>query len=99
MAYEQGMLEMALAAAVGNDPALVLELRTAFLDSAEANFGQLVAVTNKLDWELGALRLKGLAASFGAEDLLRAAERLGGAPFGDKDALAAVRAELNAIAA
>lgn len=99
MAYEQGMLEMALAAAVGNDPTLVLELRSAFLDSAEQHYASLAAAAGTFEWQLGALRLKGLAASFGADDLIAAVDRLAESATGNVAALSAVRAELDAIAA
>lgn len=98
MAYESGMLEMALAAAVGNDATLVLELRTAFLESAEAQLAGLTDARSALDWQLHALRLRGLAASFGADDLLVAVDALSAAPAGDAAALGRVRDEIAAIA-
>lgn len=99
MAYEQGMLETALAAAVGNDPALVLELRDVFIDSAERHLAAAELATSQPMWTASLLRLKGLAASFGAGDLMAAATAAMDAPMGDVPALTAIRAELDAIEA
>lgn len=83
MAYDPGALDTALAAAVGNDPALIAELRTAFLDSATRQSGLLSRARNDANWQMAAWRLKGLAASFGAVRLMNAAEHAARAAPGD----------------
>jgi HPt (histidine-containing phosphotransfer) domain-containing protein len=75
MAYDPGALETALAAAVGDDPALIVELRRAFLDSAAIHIDAMRRAASPSDWQDAAYRLKGLAASFGATALMDAAER------------------------
>ncbi|MFS0735691.1 Hpt domain-containing protein [Sphingomonas sp. 1P06PA] len=74
MAYEPQGLDAMLAAAVGDDPALVNELRTAFAESARALAGELRSAPGDAEWRAAALRLQGLAASFGALGLMALAE-------------------------
>lgn len=74
MAYESGALEATIAAAAGDDPALMGELRSAFLDSAARQLDLLRRSRCDGNWNVAAMRLKGLAASFHAEELLLAAE-------------------------
>lgn len=69
MAYDPGALQTALAAAVGDDPALIAELRFAFLASAHAHADSLGRARNDADWQTAACRLQSLAASFGAMQL------------------------------
>lgn len=73
MAYDPGALQSALAAAVGDDPALVAELRSAFLQSAHAHLDALGRARCEADWQAAASRLQGLAASFGAIRLMELA--------------------------
>jgi hypothetical protein len=81
MAYDPGALQTALAAAVGDDPALVAELRSAFLASAYAHVDALGRSRCDGNWRMAACRLQGLAASFGAIRLMElAAEAAEGAP-------------------
>ncbi|MEP6247541.1 MAG: hypothetical protein ABJ062_11225, partial [Marinomonas sp.] len=70
MAYESGALDATLAAAAGEDPALIAELRTAFLESAQKQMDLLKRARCDGNWDVAAMRLKGLAASFHAEELL-----------------------------
>ena len=74
MAYENGALDATLAAAAGDDPALLSELRGAFVESAHRQLDLLKRSRCDGNWNVAALRLKGLAASFHAEDLLQAAD-------------------------
>lgn len=74
MAYENGALDSTLAAAAGDDSALLRELRSAFLESAEKQLDLLKRSRCDGNWNVAAMRLKGLAASFHAEELLQAAE-------------------------
>lgn len=81
MAYDHGALDATLAAAAGDDAALMKELRTAFLESAARQLDLLKRARCDGNWNVAAMRLKGLAASFHANDLLKAAETaLRGAP-------------------
>ena len=74
MAYENGALDATLAAAAGEDAALLSELRGAFIESAQKQLDLLKRSRCDGNWNVAAMRLKGLAASFHAEDLLIAAE-------------------------
>ena len=70
MAYDPGAIDATLAAAVGDDPALIAELREAFLDSADRVVEALQSADSDEAWRNAAWRLKGLAASFGAVRLM-----------------------------
>jgi HPt (histidine-containing phosphotransfer) domain-containing protein len=74
MAYEGGSLDANLAAAAGYDPELIRELRTAFIESAERQIDLLGRSRCDGNWQVAAMRLKGLAASFHAEGLQALAE-------------------------
>lgn len=81
MAYESGALDATLAAAAGADPALIAELRVAFAESAQKQTDLLKRARCDGNWHVAAMRLKGLAASFNAEELLKLAdEALDSAP-------------------
>ena len=79
MAYDPGAIDATLAAAVGDEPALIAELRAAFIESATGGVAALEAAVDSTGWRVAAWRLKGLAASFGAMTLMalaaEAAER------------------------
>lgn len=70
MAYDPGAIETTLAGAVGDDPALIAELRVAFVDSAVRALASLADAADGAAWSAAAWRLKGLAASFGAVRLM-----------------------------
>ena len=74
MAYDPGAIDATLAAAVGDEPALIAELREAFLDSAKRELAALEAAGDAESWRAAAWRMKGLAASFGAVRLMALAE-------------------------
>ena len=74
MVYEAGALDATLAAAAGDDAALMRELRSAFAQSALKQLDLLKRSRCDGNWNVAAMRLKGLAASFHAEELLLAAE-------------------------
>ena len=81
MAYASGDFEMALAAAAGNDPELLGELRQGFAQSVDGQLDLLRRSRCDGNWRLAAERLKGLGASFHAGELvLLAEEALDGAP-------------------
>lgn len=74
MAYEAGALDATLAAAAGEDAVLFAELRTAFAESLARQIDLLRRARCDGNWQVAALRLKGLAASFHAEQLIVLAE-------------------------
>lgn len=74
MVQEAGALDATLAAAAGDDSALLQELRGAFLESASKQLDLLKRSRCDGNWNVAAMRLKGLAASFHAEELRAAAE-------------------------
>jgi HPt (histidine-containing phosphotransfer) domain-containing protein len=81
MAYDPGALNASLAAAVGSDPALMAELRSAFVESAARQLDLMGRSRCDANWEFAASRLKSVAASFGAVGLVALAdEALAGAP-------------------
>jgi HPt (histidine-containing phosphotransfer) domain-containing protein len=83
MAYDPGAIDATLAAAVGDEPALIAELREAFLDSARRALDGLESATDAAEWQAAAFRLKGLAASFGAVRLMAIASEAAGVPSQD----------------
>ncbi|WP_336977104.1 Hpt domain-containing protein [Altererythrobacter fulvus] len=74
MAYENGALDATLAAAAGDDPVLLTELRNAFSESLANQVDLLRRARCDGNWNVAAMRLKGLAASFHAEGLIGLAE-------------------------
>ncbi|MCT2558700.1 Hpt domain-containing protein [Tsuneonella sp. YG55] len=81
MAYEQAAFDATIAAAAGEDPALFAELRNAFRDSLERHLDHLKRARCDGNWTVAAQRLRGLAASFHASELVElAAEAIEGAP-------------------
>jgi len=74
MSYDPGALNAALAAAVGEDSALIADLHVAFMESALRQVDLLARARCDANWELAAWRLKGLAASFGLAGLMGLAE-------------------------
>ena len=74
MAFESGAMDATLAAAAGDDTALVAELRSAFLESAERQLDLLGRSRCDGNWTVAAMRLKGLAASFHAEEVMDLAQ-------------------------
>ena len=74
MAYESGALDATLAAAAGEDPALLAELRAAFVESLESQIDLLKRARCDGNWNVAAMRLKSLAASFHAGELIALAQ-------------------------
>lgn len=83
MAYDPGAIGATLAAAVGDEPALIADLRDAFIDSAQRTLIALESARDAGDWRVAACRLKGLAASFGAVRLMTLATEAAGGTAGD----------------
>ena len=66
MAYDPGAIDATLAAAVGDEPALIAELREAFHDGVQRCLETMKTSESPDGWAAAALRLKGLSASIGA---------------------------------
>lgn len=98
MAYDPGAIEAALAAAVGEEPGLIAELRLAFHDSAERTLDAMAASTDELAWREAAWRLKGLAASFGAVRLMDLAAAAADRPIGDEAVMRRLRRAVERLA-
>ncbi|GAA4643712.1 hypothetical protein GCM10023115_16720 [Pontixanthobacter gangjinensis] len=75
MLYENGSLDATLAAAAGEDAVLMAELRSAFAESLERQIDLLKRSRCDGNWVMAAQRLKGLAASFHADELISLAEK------------------------
>ena len=97
MSYDPGALHTALAAAVGDDSALIADLRVAFLERANRQVALLGRARCDANWELAAWRLKGLAASFGLTALIILADEAAAAAPGDPRVLRKLRAALQAL--
>lgn len=97
MAYETGSFETALAAAAGEDRALVSELRLAFLESASRQLDLLRRSRCDANWRTAALRLRGIAASFHDEPLIALSEDAGHGAPGDPAAIRMIGARLDEI--
>ncbi|RYD58926.1 MAG: Hpt domain-containing protein [Sphingomonadales bacterium] len=87
MAYDPGAIDATLAAAVGDEPQLIAELREAFLDGVRRCLEAMKAADNPGDWSSAALRLKGLSASFGAVRLMALAAEAASAQTHDSAVL------------
>lgn len=81
MAHEAADFDATLAAAAGEDMALLAELRCAFVESLASQIDLLKRARCDGNWEVAALRLKGLGSSFHAPELVKLADQaLEGAP-------------------
>ena len=83
MVYEAGALDATLAAAAGDDPALMAELRAVFRESVARQVNLLRRARCDGNWQVAAMRLKGLAASFQVWPLLELADEAVEAAPGD----------------
>lgn len=91
MAYDPGAIDATLAAAVGDEPGLIAELRLAFVESAERAYTLMAEAETVESWKAAAWRLKGLAASFGAIRLMALATDAVGATPRDPTTLAKLK--------
>ncbi len=81
MSMDFGAFDTALNAAAGDDAVLASELRLAFVESAERQISLMGRSRCDANWEYSALRLKGVAASFGSTELIAMADTaMAGAP-------------------
>lgn len=79
MTYEHGTIDSALAAVAGDEPAVIQDLRRAFVEGVTRAMEAMHMAGDAREWREAALRLKGLAASVNALPLMtlaaQAAER------------------------
>ena len=81
MAFSDGHLDATFAAAAGEDPGLLAELRAVFGESLDRQIDLLRRARCDGNWAVAAMRLKSLGASFDAPDLVGLAdEALDSAP-------------------
>ncbi|KQZ71716.1 hypothetical protein ASE06_20220 [Sphingopyxis sp. Root214] len=98
MSFDSGPLDRYLSAAFGDDPAMAMDLRTAFTGSARDLSDLMRRSRCDANWEMAATRLKGLAATFGIIPLIQLAEAaIDGAP-GDPAVLRQINSAIDAIA-
>lgn len=94
MAYVSGDLDATLAAAAGEDLDLLRELRAAFIESLGRQVDLLHRSRCDGNWQVAAMRLKGLAASFHVEALIALADEAIEAAPGDPVVLRRLKAFL-----
>lgn len=75
MAYEAGDFDANLAAAAGDDPALLADLRAGFAESLAAQVDLLRRARCDANWLTAANRLRALGASFHAAQLANLAQQ------------------------
>ena len=98
MSFDSGPLDRYLTAAIGDDAAMALDLRNAFTGSARDLSDLLRRARCDANWNVAALRLKGLAATFGIIPLIQLAEAaMAGAP-GDPAVLRDINRAIDEIA-
>jgi HPt (histidine-containing phosphotransfer) domain-containing protein len=83
MVQQSGSFDATLAAAAGEDQNLLAELRAAFVESLAQQLDLLRRARCDGNWEMAALRLRGLGTSFHAPDLVRLAEEALDGPPGE----------------
>ncbi len=98
MSYDPGALEAALAAAVGDEPGLIADLRGAFFASANQHMAALRRAETADEWRTAAMKLKSLAASFGALRLMELASVAATAARPDAAALRRIERALAVLA-
>jgi histidine phosphotransfer protein HptB len=97
MAFDPGAISSNLAAAVGDEPTLIAELKLAFAESAERVLASLQAAEDRESWVAAASRLKGLTASFGAVKLMALADQALAAGRPDPAVLRKIRAAVRRL--
>lgn len=86
-----------MAAVVGDDPQLAEELRRSLVESAERYADLLFRARCDANWYAAAWRLKGVAASYGATMLLKAADDAIDAAPGDPVALRKINRAISGL--
>jgi len=99
MAFESGTLEATIAAAAGDDPELISELRAAFIESVARQVDLLSRARCDGNWHVAATRIKGLGASFHVETLIALADEALEAVPGEPSILRRLRAFIEEFSA
>lgn len=97
MSFEPSALDMTLSAAAGNDLALQAELRQAFLVSARRQADLLRRSRCDANWQMAALRLRAIAASFHADELVALATAAVSAAPGEPTVLRSLEAQVTLL--
>lgn len=98
MSFDSGPLDRYLSAAFGDDPAMALDLRTAFTGGARELADLMRRARCDANWTVAAERLKSLSATFGVIPLIQLAEQaMAGAP-GDPAVLRDINKVIDEIA-
>ncbi|GEO00732.1 hypothetical protein NSE01_25640 [Novosphingobium sediminis] len=97
MAYLGDAIDAHLAAATGDNTELFREIRAAFVEGARRQLDLLGRARCDGNWAMAAQRLKSLAATFHAEELIALADKaLQGAP-GEPGVLRAIASALDSL--
>lgn len=97
MAYETSSIDATLSAAAGANPQLQAELKAAFLDSVERQIDLMSRARCDGNWQMAAMRLRAIAASFHADELIELAnEATNGAP-GDPRIITTIKGFANEL--
>lgn len=99
MAYQNTQLDSMLVSALGDDPMLITELRSAFLISAHEHLAALKAAPTLAQWHMTAWRFKGLCASFGLDELSAIAIEATESDRGDPALLRRLQRQIDALSA
>jgi HPt (histidine-containing phosphotransfer) domain-containing protein len=97
MSIDYGTFDTALKAAAGEDAALANELRASFLESAKRQISLLSRSRCDANWQYTSWRLKGLAASFGANRLIELADEASDGAPGDPVVIRRLEQAIDAI--
>ncbi|MES2783113.1 MAG: Hpt domain-containing protein [Pseudomonadota bacterium] len=97
MSVDYGAFDTALKAAVGDDTALIEELRLSFIDSAKRQISLLSRSRCDANWRYSSWRLRGLAASFGATQLMALADEASDGAPGDPVVVRKLNTAIDAI--
>ncbi len=97
MAFEGGNLNAALEAAVGDDVALIHDLRRAFMESADRQIDLLERATDESGWHLALHRLKGLCSSFGVVHMIALVDEAQTVATGDERLVQRLRSALSIL--
>lgn len=83
MSSDYSGFDTALKDATGDDSALMAELRGSFIDSAKRQIDLLARSRCDANWKYSSWRLRGLAASFSATQLMELADEASSGAPGD----------------
>ena len=97
MAYETSSIDATLSAAAGANPQLQAELKAAFLVSVDRQIDLMSRARCDGNWQMAAMRLRAIAASFHADELIELAnEATSGAP-GDPRIITTIKGFANEL--